>query len=158
MRATASGLPLAIVGAAALLLAACGDSRAEATPTPTTESAATTSATEPGTVASATATTAPSATAIPAVRNDDLTGAPAPPLAVDSAEIDAHRINTGAGRFPPLNDPAIVEASEAGWLEGDTLVLGAEQNGEARAYPIGMMRFHHVSNDILGGEPYLVTF
>jgi hypothetical protein len=32
------------------------------------------------------------------------------------------------------------------------------QNGEARAYPLFMMTFHHVSNDVLGGESYLVTF
>ena len=37
-------------------------------------------------------------------------------------------------------------------------MLGAVQNGEARAYPISMMTFHHVANGVLGGEPYLVTF
>ena len=46
----------------------------------------------------------------------------------------------------------------ATWLRDDTLVLGAVQNGDARAYPVFMMTFHHVTNDVLGGEPYLVTF
>ncbi len=153
-------LPFVLVGATALVLISCSSSEGAQSPAPTTiPPAATTAApaTEPATVSS-TATAAPSATVQPVVRSDDLTGAPVPPLTVTSAEVDEDRINAGAGRFSPLDDPAIVEAAEAAWLSDDTLVLGAEQNGEARAYPISMMRFHHVSNGILGGEPYLVTF
>ena len=93
-----------------------------------------------------------------APRSDGLTGAPVPRLEVQSAEFDADRLNQTAGRFPPLDDPTIVSASEATWMSDDTLVLGAVQNEEARAYPIAMMTFHHVANDVLGGEPYLVTF
>ena len=93
-----------------------------------------------------------------APRGDGLTGAPVPVLEAQSAEFDASRLNQTAGRFPPLDDPTIVSADEAPWLEAETLVLGAIQNGEARAYPIAMMTFHHVANDVLGGEPYLVTF
>ena len=93
-----------------------------------------------------------------APRSDELTGAPVPQLEVQSAEFDAGRLNQTAGRFPPLDDPTIVSAGEAPWLEAETLVLGAVQNGEARAYPIAVMTFHHVANDVLGGEPYLVTF
>ena len=43
-------------------------------------------------------------------------------------------------------------------MEDEFLVLGAVQNGEARAYPLFQMAFHHVANDELGGEPLLVTF
>jgi len=87
-----------------------------------------------------------------------ITGAALPLLDVVSAEFDAERVLAGAGNFPPLDDPAVVGVAEAAWLEDDTLVLGAVQNGAARAYPVYMMRFHHVSNDELGGEPFLVTF
>ena len=93
-----------------------------------------------------------------APRSDGLTGAPVPQLEVQSAEFDADRLNRTAGRFPPLDDPTIVSAGEAPWLGPETLVLGALQTGAARAYPIAMMTFHHVANDVLGGEPYLVTF
>ena len=93
-----------------------------------------------------------------APRSDGLTGAPVPRLDVQSAEFDAGRLNQTAGRFPPLDDPTIVSAGEAPWLTAETVVLGALQNGEARAYPIAMMTFHHVANDVLGGQPYLVTF
>ncbi len=101
----------------------------------------------------------PAATA-PAERatTASVAGAPVPGGATQSAEFDAGRLNETAGRFPPLNDPTIVSAAEATWLDDGTLILGAVQNGQARAYPIAMMTFHHVANDVLGGEPYLVTF
>ena len=72
-------------------------------------------------------------------------------------EYDA-TLTTGGGRFPPLNDPRAVLPAEATWLDPETLVLGAIQNGDARTYPVYMMTFHHVANDVLGGQPYLVTF
>ena len=60
--------------------------------------------------------------------------------------------------FPPLDDPAVVPAAAASWMRGDDLVLGAVRGDESRAYPLFMMTFHHVANDTLAGEPYLVTF
>ena len=77
---------------------------------------------------------------------------------MQSAAFDVDRLNVRAGTFPPLDVPVVVTAAEATWMSPNTLVLGAIQNGETRAYPIFMMTFHHVANDILGGEPYLVTF
>jgi len=91
-------------------------------------------------------------------RPDELTGAPLPALETASVAFDEDRFNASAGNFPALTDPEVVSASEARWLEDGTLVLGATQNGEARAYPIFQLQFHHVANDTLGGDPYLVTF
>ncbi len=148
----------------AALLAACGgsggpdgdDARDDA-PAATASPAASPSSTE---TASATPTAAPSEepAAVVETRDDGLTGAPVPPPTATSAEFDSSLVNERAGAFPPLDYPAVVPASEATWLDGGDLVLGAVQNGEARAYPIFMLRFHHVANDELGGEPYLVTF
>lgn len=36
-------------------------------------------------------------------------------------------------------------------------VLGIANNGEARAYPLDMMWYHHIANDTVGGEPWLVN-
>lgn len=91
-------------------------------------------------------------------RPDGLTGAPLPPPETEVVDFDEDRFLASAGTFPALTDPAVVPGAEATWLEDDTLVLGATQNGEARAYPIYMLRLHHVANDVLGGKPYLVTF
>ncbi len=115
---------------------------------------------DPSGAASALAEDSPSdATVVTAApRDDGLTGAPLPQVEAQSAEFDESLLSQGVGRFPPLDDPTIVTADQASWMTDDTLVLGAIQNGEARAYPIAMMRYHHISNDVLGGEPYLVTF
>ena len=91
-------------------------------------------------------------------RSDGLTGAPVPPPTARSVAFDAALVDERAGAFPPLDFPAVVPAGEASWMSDDDLVLGAVQNGAARAYPIFMLRFHHVANDELGGKPYLVTF
>ncbi len=61
-------------------------------------------------------------------------------------------------RFVPLDNPAIVSAEAATFLQPDDRVLGLTVGGESRAYPISMMTFHHVANDVLGGLPVLVTF
>ncbi len=68
---------------------------------------------------------------------------------------------TGLGRnsrFVPLDNPEVVSAEAATFLQPDDRVLGVAIGGESRAYPISMMTFHHVANDELGGLPVLVTF
>ncbi len=61
-------------------------------------------------------------------------------------------------RFVPLDNPEVVSAEAATFLQPDDRVLGLDIGGESRAYPISMMTFHHVANDVLGGLPVLVTF
>jgi hypothetical protein len=95
---------------------------------------------------------------VPPVRSDGLTGAPVPERTAQASSFDAGLVNAAAGTFPPLDFPIVVSGAEATWLLDEDIVLGAVQNGEARAYPLCMMTLHHVSNDRLGGEPYLVTF
>ena len=75
-----------------------------------------------------------------------------------TVQAEASQTGSRGGRFPPLDDPHVVMPEAATWLRDDTLILGAVQNGEARAYPVFMMAFHHVANGVLGGKPYLVTF
>ena len=90
---------------------------------------------------------------------------PAPTLAIEP-QTDAPRPGGRAGavgfgrgtRFVPLDNPAIVSAEAATFLQPDDRVLGLTVGGESRAYPINMMTFHHVANDVLGGLPVLVTF
>ena len=101
--------------------------------------------------------TAPAPAATP--RPDGLSGAPVPPSTVASPLPDPEsQLTLGVAVFPPLDHPDVVPASEATWMRPDSLVLGAELNGESRAYLLSMMSLHHVANDELGGEPYLVAF
>ncbi|WP_342082885.1 DUF3179 domain-containing (seleno)protein [Dyadobacter sp. OTU695] len=40
----------------------------------------------------------------------------------------------------------------------DRLVIGVEANGEAKAYPIQFIGYHHQVRDVLGGKPIMVTY
>lgn len=58
----------------------------------------------------------------------------------------------------PLDQPAFLAANESGNLPDDDLVLGLEWMGEARAYPIRMLTYHHIVNDTVAGRPLLITY
>lgn len=60
--------------------------------------------------------------------------------------------------FPAATEPGAVTAAQATWLHGIDEVLGVVVNGHARAYPITMIGYHHVVNDVLAGTPVLVTY
>ncbi len=67
--------------------------------------------------------------------------------------------NGGPGRdgIPALTDPDVVSADES-VFDDDVRVLGIEINGEARAYPLPIMWWHEIVNDVVGGQPVLVTY
>ena len=43
-------------------------------------------------------------------------------------------------------------------MTSDEIVMGITQNGESRAYPIQMAQYHHIFNDEIGGEPFVLTY
>lgn len=61
-------------------------------------------------------------------------------------------------RFLPATDPQVVSRAEAYFLKLDDEVFGVFEGGKARAYPITMLSYHHVVNDIVGGVPIAVTY
>ncbi len=60
--------------------------------------------------------------------------------------------------FVLLDNPKFISASQAKYLNGTDRVLGVSINGDTRAYPVMMMSYHHIANDVVGGKPILVTF
>jgi hypothetical protein len=68
--------------------------------------------------------------------------------------------STRGGNIPfyPLDDPRVVAARKATYLDAEDIVLGIEVNGEARAYPVRFIAFHHVVNDVVGGRPVALTY
>ncbi|MGH2557497.1 MAG: DUF3179 domain-containing (seleno)protein, partial [Thermomicrobiales bacterium] len=61
--------------------------------------------------------------------------------------------------IPPIDDPKYVAIADAdGWLEAMEPVVVVVRNNQARAYPLQIMVWHEIVNDVLGGEPTLVTF
>ena len=63
------------------------------------------------------------------------------PATIDPAEVD-HRNQEERGKL----------------LVPDDRVVGVAIAGEARAYPLRLMRWHEVVNDVVGGEPIAITY
>ena len=57
----------------------------------------------------------------------------------------------------PVYEPEFVKASDSP-LHEDELVMGVAIQGEAKAYPVSVLRFREMVDDELGGLPILVTW
>lgn len=55
--------------------------------------------------------------------------------------------------IPALTNPRHVKPSEATYLTPDELVLGLSIGGDHRAYPLRIMDWHEMANDVVGGTP-----
>ena len=61
--------------------------------------------------------------------------------------------------IPPLDNPSFVPIEEAdSWLSPMEPVIYFEINGVQRAYPLQVLIWHEVVNDVVGGVPVTVTF
>jgi hypothetical protein len=60
--------------------------------------------------------------------------------------------------IPALDRPAMIPAAEASYLNADDLVFGVEINGEARAYPLRIINWHEMANDVVGGVPVSLAY
>ena len=60
--------------------------------------------------------------------------------------------------FHPLPQPGYVEAAKASHVSDGDMVLSVEMRGEARAYPVPLMAYHHLVNTTVGGEPIVATY
>ncbi len=61
--------------------------------------------------------------------------------------------------IPPIDEPRYesIEAAR-GWLSERSPVIALVLNGRARAYPLAILIWHEIVNDVLGDEPVVVTF
>lgn len=78
--------------------------------------------------------------------------------AKNARESDGGRILRRRGVFPHLSVPDNVPAGEADFLDAHDEVLGVVVNGQARAYPVHAMAYHHIVNDTIRGAPVVVTY
>ena len=61
--------------------------------------------------------------------------------------------------IPAIDRPAFVSpADAAAWLAPKEPVLALEVQGDARAYPLQILMWHEIVNDVVGGVPVAVTF
>ena len=83
------------------------------------------------------------------------------PIDPNDLRIRFEEITWGGARFddiPALDNPAMLNASEASYLFDDDLVFGIEINGDARAYPLRIMGWHEMLNDTIGGVPVALAY
>jgi hypothetical protein len=59
--------------------------------------------------------------------------------------------------FHPVVHPAFTAAGEVR-LDGAEKVIAVRIAGEARAYPVRGISYHHVVNDVLGGAAIVATY
>ena len=55
--------------------------------------------------------------------------------------------------IPPLRNPEMINAGDAGYLGENDVIFGIEINGDARAYPKRILAWHEMFTDTIGGEP-----
>ncbi|MDY6769910.1 MAG: DUF3179 domain-containing protein [Candidatus Nanohaloarchaea archaeon] len=82
-------------------------------------------------------------------------------VADETAGQDGDRLRTlclGSGCIPPIDDPSYRPARAVEWLEPGDLVVAVSVNGQDRAYPLSILRFHGVVNTRIGGTPVAVTY
>jgi Protein of unknown function (DUF3179) len=61
--------------------------------------------------------------------------------------------------IPAIDQPKFVTTKEArAWLGDREPVVATEINGVSRAYPMQILIWHEVANDVVGGVPVVVTF
>jgi len=60
--------------------------------------------------------------------------------------------------FNPLAHGSYVSASTADFIADKDMVLAVRVNGEAVAYPVRQMAYHHVVQAVVGGMPITATY
>ncbi len=60
--------------------------------------------------------------------------------------------------IPSIDEPQFVSAARQQELTSTEPVVGLTLNGEARAYPLRILTWHEIVNDVIGGMPIAVTY
>ncbi len=75
--------------------------------------------------------------------------------------VDPSGIKTGGPPpegIPTIDVPCYVAANEVEYLSDTSPVMAVEINGDARAFPLGIMTAHELVNDNIGGVPVTVSY
>jgi hypothetical protein len=98
---------------------------------------------------------APTSTAVPDPKpSPSPTRVSVPPTPAPTTNIQFSRTTP----FVPLDQPVFLSASDGDYLPAADLVLGLDLRGQARAYPVRMLSYHHIVNDTVAGQPVLITY
>ncbi len=67
------------------------------------------------------------------------------------------RVNIYELMFHPMRAPSF-ESVQTSKLDGKEMVIAVNVAGAARAYPVRIISYHHITNDTLGGVPIVATY
>ncbi len=93
----------------------------------------------------------------------NLQGAPQPVKKLP-AKIDLNKLREGCpvkDCIPAIDNPKFISASEAerlNQIKDDDVVFAIDHKGVLRAYPQRILNWHEIVNDVLAGDPLLITF
>ncbi len=61
--------------------------------------------------------------------------------------------------IPSIDHPKFTSGANATFLsDGYDVVIGVDYNGDARAYPLHILVWHEIVNDVVGGLPLAITY
>ena len=60
--------------------------------------------------------------------------------------------------IPALDNATMIPAAEADYLNGNEPVFGISINGDNRAYPLRILDWHEMANDVIGGVPVSLAY
>lgn len=80
------------------------------------------------------------------------------PLPSETERYAGTRVLPLQDKYPPLNAPQFVAASEANLLRENDEVLGLVLDGKPRAYPVRLVAYHHIVHDEIAENRFLVTY
>jgi len=77
------------------------------------------------------------------------------------SRIPIERIQWGGVKkdgIPALDRPELIAAAEASYLTPEDRVFGVEIGGDARAYPLRILDWHEMANDVVGDTPVSLAY
>lgn len=84
-----------------------------------------------------------------------------PQIDFESATVDLDEIRDGGppkDGIPAIDDPRFQPAAEVDDLADAEPVIGLTMSGESRAYPLRVLTWHEIVNDVVAGVPVAVTY
>lgn len=79
----------------------------------------------------------------------------------DRMKIRLEEITWGGVRkdgIPSLDNPELIAVDDAEYMRGNDLVFGVSINGDVRAYPLRIMGWHEMFNEVIGGVPVALAY
>jgi len=60
--------------------------------------------------------------------------------------------------IPSIDNPKFVTVDDSQFVTDSDIVIGLHINGETKAYPLFILVWHEIVNDVIGGIPVAVTY